>query len=101
MIDLEEFVNRFPINNIHKISLDQYVIGKESKESFCYILERKLRKLGNFLGAPVWKFKVYFNKNINDYESTQDYGVDYKTAFTKVKKIHTRFIERLEGRRFR
>jgi len=70
-----KFVNDFRIKNIEKLSLDEYIIGKGNKNSFCYRIERELAEIGNMRGSRSNIFVVYFGKNGKD--------VDYKYRFTK------------------
>lgn len=42
----KQFVDRYPPERISKLTLDEYVQGKGSKESFSYWLERKTADLG-------------------------------------------------------
>jgi len=74
----KEFVKLFPLNNILNMTLENYVIGKESKESFCYLIERKLIKLGSILGGPSKKFGIYYSKKNNSYEFNQVFGENRK-----------------------
>jgi hypothetical protein len=61
LIDLRnKFVKKFPSTNILNLNLDEYVIGKRSKESFCYWVEKELNELGNIHGNTASKFGVYF-----------------------------------------
>jgi hypothetical protein len=36
----EEFVKYFPLDKIKSMDINEYVIGVQNKESFCYYLER-------------------------------------------------------------
>jgi len=56
------FVRRYPIERIGKLTLDEYVQGKGSKDSFCYWLEWKTSDLGHIQGTPAKKFGVFYNK---------------------------------------
>lgn len=82
----KEFVKLFPISNILNMTLENYVIGKESKESFCYLIERKLIKLGSILGGPSKKFGIYFSKKNSSYEFNQIFGENERQAFQNVKQ---------------
>ncbi len=97
-----EFERLFPKDDILNISIERYVTGNKSNESFCYLLERKLKELGSILGGPVWKFKVYYSDKSNRYESTKDYSLDYKIAFQKVKQeIHNLLLAHQDGNKQR
>ena len=41
----EEFVQKFTIKKIEKLTIDEYVLGKESKDSFCYWVEYKTKSI--------------------------------------------------------
>ena len=56
----EDFVRRFSPSKISSMKIDDYVQGKQSKTSFCYILERTLRMLGNIGGQPSSKFGIWY-----------------------------------------
>lgn len=64
----EDFVNSFTTGKIKKMSLNEYIIGKQSRTSFCYRLEVELKKLGGIQGGVASKFGIYYsekNKNIS------------------------------------
>ena len=46
----EEFVNYFTIDKIKSMDINEYVIGIQNKESFCYYLERTLYELSIIFG---------------------------------------------------
>jgi 5-methylcytosine-specific restriction protein B len=52
----EEFVQRFPIERLADLTLEEYAIGKGNSDSFCYWLEVKTRELGSIKGGNVSKF---------------------------------------------
>jgi len=84
----QEFVKRFPKNQIHNMQLDDYVVGKE-KESFCYWLETTLRPLGSIKGGSPAdkKFGVYYSKDNDEYRtiSKWDKSENPDIAFTNIK----------------
>lgn len=58
-----EFVKNFSRAKIERMTIDDYVEGKSRKDTFCYIIERDLDKLGTILGSFASpKFGVYFKK---------------------------------------
>src|SRR5579859_8114274 len=59
----EDFVRRFPIENVKDMTLDQYAIGKP--DSFCYWLEFKTKELGSIKGGSSAKFGVWWSKDEN------------------------------------
>ena len=54
----EDFVKKFTPAKIASMKIDEYVQGKQSKTSFCYVLERTLKMLGNIAGQYATKFGV-------------------------------------------
>ena len=69
----KKFVNRFPPSKISKLTLEEYVQGKRSKESFCYWVERETSVLGHIQGAPSPKFGIYFSKETNAFKFTSKF----------------------------
>ena len=58
----DEFVRKYSPAKIAAMTIDEYVQGKQSKTSFCYILERSLKGLGNMSGQYATKFGVRYSK---------------------------------------
>lgn len=54
----EDFVRRFTPKKINAMTIEEYVIGKQSKTSFCYLIERTLESLGRITGQPSSKFGI-------------------------------------------
>ena len=84
------FVKKFPLNKIMSMTLDDYVIGKaditeSGKDSFCYLIERKMLNIGEIRGSKVDKFGVWFSKN-HEYKFTKKYGKTLNETFENLKK---------------
>lgn len=92
----ERFVNSFPINQIDNLTIDEYVVGKQSKKSFCYRIETELKELGNMKGSTSDKFGVYYGKKGKDknvrYRFTSKYGKNAEEAFVDVKAEITKLL---------
>jgi len=92
----ERFVNSFQISQIENLSLDEYVVGKQSKKSFCYRIETELKELGNMKGSTSDKFGVYYGKKGKDkevrYRFTSKYGTNAEEAFIDVKSEITKLL---------
>lgn len=56
----KEFISKFSIEKVKNMSLDDYVLGKDNWDSFCYWVETKTRELGSMQGATSLKFGLYF-----------------------------------------
>lgn len=90
----EDFVRRFNPKKIASMTIDEYVQGKQSKTSFCYILERTLKGLGNVSGQYATKFGVWYSSEQQTYRFEKRLGNDYKQAF---KKVRTSILNLLEA----
>lgn len=82
------FIERFPINKIKDLSIDEYVQGTD-ENSFCYGLEFKYIALG-IGGGNASKFGIYKAKNGNYYNSVgknkkELKGAELDNAFAKIK----------------
>ena len=82
----EDFVRRFSPRKINTMSIEEYVIGKQSKTSFCYLIERTLEPLGRITGQPSSKFGIWYSHDSQKYKYDHKFGKDYKEAFVSVKK---------------
>ena len=90
----EDFVRRFNPKKIASMTIDEYVQGKQSKTSFCYILERTLKGLGNVSGQYATKFGVWYSSEQQTYRFEKRLGENYKQAF---KKVRTSILNLLEA----
>ena len=81
---------------LNEMQIDEYVIGRNNKDSFCYLVERRLRPLGSILGATASKFGLYYgrtkNDNIDTYRSTKRFGKTPDEAFDNIKKEINKLI---------
>lgn len=58
---LTEFINKFKIEELKNLSLENYALGREDKDGFCYWLEYILSATGKYTGRAD-KGKIYYNK---------------------------------------
>jgi len=86
-----EFVTKFPIDEIENLTIEQYVQGildaneEPNRESFCYVLERETPTTGSIKGSTVDKFGIYYDRKIiKDYAYSKDYSSP-EDAFNAVK----------------
>lgn len=83
-----EFLKAFPLTNLPRLQLSQYVIGLQSP-TFCTFVEAKTRPWANIQGATSEKFGIYFGKTKSDptkkYRFTRKFGQDQTEAFRNVK----------------
>ncbi len=85
--DRKEFVRRFSPKKIASMTIDEYVEGKQSKNSFCYLLERKLKPLGSISGINSSIFGVWYSAEQQGYKFDSRFGNDYKEAY----KFHSHY----------
>ncbi len=84
----EQFIKAFPRDSILSMSLDDYVIGKGSKKSFCNWLlnDSDLRKLGR-MGGFSQQFDIWYDPKQNEYSWTEKkFGVSLDEAFIALKE---------------
>lgn len=90
----EDFVKQFSVANIRKMDIDEYVIGKQSKDSFCYKLERTLAPLGKIVGAPASKFGIYYSDKTGKYRITKTWAAkSVEESFEALKEELIQLIE--------
>ncbi len=85
----KQFEDKFSIDKIAQLKIDDYIVGKQNKESFCYWLETRLEELGNIHGSNASKFGVYYGKKGDDkelkYHFVKKYGKDSDDRFSNIK----------------
>ena len=69
-----DFVKRFPKSKLTEMTKEQYCIGRENSDVFCYWVERKTKELGSILGARADKFGLYYDANSGKYEATKKFS---------------------------
>ncbi len=80
----DSFVARFSKNHIKRMTVEEYAQGNGGKDSFCYLIERKLDGLGRFSGSPQNKFGVFYSKGRLD--CTDRFGNSVEEAFSTIKR---------------
>ena len=81
----KDFVKKFTVDKISKMKLDDYVQGKQNKESFCYGVEWLLDPLGKIVGSNCSKFGIYYSEKDQEYRFVSRFGDDYKSTFKCIK----------------
>lgn len=83
------FINKFSVDKIVTLPLDDYVVGKQNENSFCNFLENRLKDLGDIHGSTAIKFGIYFGRqgkdNIKKYRFAQKYGNNLEDCFANIK----------------
>jgi 5-methylcytosine-specific restriction protein B len=70
----QQFVERFPIDNILQLSLKQYALGADDPDSFCQWLEFKTVAVGSIGGAVASKHVVFYSKKRNEWVYPAQYN---------------------------
>jgi hypothetical protein len=89
----KDFVKKFTPAKIAAMKIDEYVQGKQSKTSFCYILECALKKLGNITGQYATKFGIWYSSEEQKYKFEKRQGDNYIEAFHRIRKSIVELIE--------
>ncbi len=87
----QKFVTDFPRINILDLTLDQYVVGKRTRETYCNRVENELNAWGNIHGSPAKKFGIYYGIAGKDKTRTyrvgkRSFGGNIEEAFYNVKR---------------
>lgn len=106
---LDEFLDRWTIENVQNLSLQEYV-GLGNKDTFCQWVETKTRMLGSIKGMTSIKFGIYERKdptkkpknykNDDKYSWLQGYGDTRKSAFKNTKCDIIKIIQLSEVGKF-
>lgn len=91
---INKFQNKFTIDYIRNMTIDDYVIGESNKDSFCYWIEYKLVNAGEIRGSFSQKHGVYYNKERKDYHYNKAFHNDFEevkealiSLITETKKL--------------
>lgn len=89
-IDLREFLNRFTVEHIASMPIEEYVTGRTFKNTFCYMVEETFDCFGTIKGrtSAYQKYVVYWNKKSGGY-SFGDKRTKQRRGFgSTVEKIY-------------
>ena len=106
---LDEYLNRWTIDNVNRMTLQEYV-GLKNKDTFCQWVETKTRALGSIKGLTSIKFGIYERndpsskpknyRNDEKYSWLRNYGDNRKEAFENVKRDIIKIIRLAELGKF-
>jgi hypothetical protein len=93
-----KFVKKFKIPAILDLSIDEYIVGKGSKDSFCYWIENELMTWGNIHGSTSKKFGIWYGTLGKDkmpkYRIGKScWGNNVNEAFDNIKRAIVHLIE--------
>jgi hypothetical protein len=87
----KKFVEKFSLEKLKNMTVDEYIVGKGSHDSFCYWLETELIELGSIKGGTTApnKFGVYFGITSSEaerkYRHLPKWGNSPEEAFENIK----------------
>lgn len=85
----DNFVNkRFTLDKLRNMAIDEYIEGKGSKTSFCYLIEFGMQGLGQIRGSFAnSKFVLHYSRENNDYSfQSGKFGSTLDEVFNNVRK---------------
>lgn len=107
---LDEFLNRWQIEDLEDMSLDEYV-GVKNKDTFCQWVETKTRMLGSIKGMTSIKFGIYERKDPNKkpknyannskYSWLRGYGENQTEVYKNVKNDILKIVDFAEKGNFK
>ena len=93
-----KFVKDYPIERILNLELDEYVVGKDDKSTFCNRIENELNEWGNIHGSNAKKFGLYFGVLGDDLKrkyriGKRKFGTEHNQALKEILKSICELIE--------
>lgn len=91
----DDFVKQFSLENLRKMTIDDYVEGKGSKTSFCYLIEVGMQWLGQIRGSFTnSKFVLHYDKTKKTYSfESGKFGRNLEDVFSNVKAEIIKLVE--------
>ncbi|MCK8825246.1 McrB family protein [Fuchsiella alkaliacetigena] len=82
----KEFVDKFPLEEIKDLSIEQYALGLENKEeSLSWWIEYNTNELGSIKGGNAGKHKVYFSPKYNKWIYPEEFS-DQNEAWQQLRQ---------------
>jgi 5-methylcytosine-specific restriction protein B len=98
----DNFINSFSLEKIAQLTLEDYCIGNENHDGFCYWLEYKTRPLGGIGGGTSQKFGVWWDKENNQYQYIKKFNCnDANQALTIIKNGLSDLLSLIQSNRFK
>ena len=89
---LKAFYEKFPKEELHKMSLEDYCIGTGANDSFCWWIERGLQKLGYYFPGSSRSYLIYYSKTYDQY-STHFKHSPYLSEAQNIEQAMSRLAE--------
>lgn len=98
---LADFQQKFPIEDLTNLSLDDYCAGKGDRNNFCWWIETGLKTLGRYSPGSARSYLIYWSKDDSDYkkygkllkDSTNDQEAIQKVAEILYKVVKNKNID--------
>ncbi len=84
---LSNFQQRFSIDNLNKLTLDDYCAGKGDRNNFCWWIETGLKSLGKYSPGSARSYLIYWSKDDSDYRKHGKLLKDTNTDDEAMQKI--------------
>jgi len=89
---LKAFYEKFPKEELHKMSLEDYCIGTGANDSFCWWIERGLQRLGYYFPGSSRSYLIYYSKTYDQY-STHFKHSPYLSEAKNIEEAMSRLAE--------
>lgn len=83
---VDTFQEKFPIEKLKDMTLEDYCIGTGTNNSFCWWIERGLKELGYFVPGSSRGYLIYWSNSRGEY-SLHGRGVEGKDSETAMREI--------------
>jgi 5-methylcytosine-specific restriction enzyme B len=94
-----EFIEKFPLEEISNMTLEQYALGRTKRDSFGWWLEYNTIPLGSIKGGSAAKHIIYFRKKDNQWQYPSQFA-NVEQAWEQLKKDILNLIDSYEGETF-
>lgn len=94
-IKRRKFVSDYTRETLSELTIEEYAIGKGTKNNFCYRLEHEQIGMGDIRGtfAGSNRYGVWFSKEAGTYVFSKKYGDSVESAFFSVRQELIDLIE--------
>lgn len=90
---LKEFQERFPIQRLASLTLEEYALGTGNQESFCYWFEYRSADLGRYSPGSARSHLIYQKRDQTWYRQRNLQQLSLEQAMTEVAARHARAAE--------
>jgi hypothetical protein len=86
-IQRKQFVNEYSLDFIKKMTFENYILGQDNRDNFCYQIETGLRPLGSIQGATASKFGMYYSLKEQKIKISKKWNIDNdeNKSFDKIR----------------